>query len=487
MKGATQKGVAVPLAAGFAAIAAAIVCGIAASAAGHSAIRIPQSAIRIPHSAVRANQPGTPPRATLAIVGGFLIDGFGGPPRPDSVVLVDGETIVAVGDESRLAVPSGARIVDANGYTVMPGLIDTHVHLDILGHGDYPTWHEMVRGNYAEVMELAAAQLLAHGVTTARDAGGELAASVQTRDRANRGAIPGPRLLVSGGWIQNWPDERTKRHWRRFNYNVHTVAEAQAAARALLDGGVDLIKAYEGLTLEQMKVIVEEAHRRGKRVGAHVYTDEAIRVAIDGGADFLDHAGSGHQNPLYTEETLRRLADTQIPIGQSIAHRVTLYPAHLSWPERTQDRRLRRELGRFADAIVGSLRHFASLSYFGNIQLQMRVAPEAARQLHAAGARVVMGTDSGTPGYFHSEAVWREADALVRLAGMTTNEAILASTKLAAQTLGVNAGIIHPGRLADVILVRGNPLESVLYLQNVELVIKGGAVYEPDRLRRTDH
>ena len=65
-----------------------------------------------------------------------------------------------------------AEIVDANGFTVMPGLIDTHVHLDILGHGDYPTWHGMVRENYAEVMELAAAQLLRHGVTTARDAGG---------------------------------------------------------------------------------------------------------------------------------------------------------------------------------------------------------------------------------------------------------------------------------------------------------------------------
>lgn len=431
-------------------------------------------------------QPAGSQTGTLAIVGGFLIDGFGGPPRPDAVILVKGDTIAAVGDEGRLAVPPGARIVDANGFTVMPGLIDTHVHLDILGHGDYPTWHEMVRSTYAEVMELAAVQLLAHGVTTARDAGGELAASVRTRDRINRGESVGPRLLVSGGWIQNWPDERARRHWRRFNYNAHTVDEARAATRELLDGGVDVIKAYEGLTLDQMKAITQEAHGRGKRVGAHVYTDEAIRVAVEGGADFLDHAGSGHQNPLYTQETLRLLADTQIPVGQSIAHRVTLYPAHMSWPERIHNPQLRRELGRFADPIVGSLRNFPSLSYFGNIHLQMRVARDAAPQLHEAGVRVVMGTDSGTPGYFHSEAVWREADALVRLAGMTPHEAILASTKLAAQTLGVNAGLIHPGRLADVILVRGNPLDNLLYLQNVERVIKGGVVYEPDRLRAVE-
>jgi imidazolonepropionase-like amidohydrolase len=85
-----------------------------------------------------------------------------------------------------------------------------------------------------------------------------------------------------------------------------------------------------------------------------------------------------------------------------------------------------------------------------------------------------MGTDSGTPGFFHRDAVWREADALVRLAGMSPNEVILASTKHAAETLRVDAGVIAPGKLADVILLKGNPLDSVLYLQNVELVIKGG-------------
>ena len=274
-------------------------------------------------------QPGPSGAKTVAVVGGFLIDGFGGPPLHDSVVLIEADRITAVGEEGRLAIPSGARIVDANGYTVMPGLIDAHVHLDILGHGDYPTWHDMVRANYAEVMERSAAQLLAHGVTTARDAGGELQASVQTRDRIQRGEIPGPRMLVSGGWIMNWPDEQAKRNYRRFNLNAHTPEEARRAAASLFDGGADFIKAYTGLTLEQMKAITDEAHRRRKRVGAHVYTDEEINVAIEGGVDLLDHAGSGHQNPLFEHETLRLIADRQIPVAQSIAHRVTLYPAHL--------------------------------------------------------------------------------------------------------------------------------------------------------------
>ena len=436
-------------------------------------------------SPVRAQQPAAA-STTLAVVGGFLIDGFGGSPVQDSVVLIEGDRITTVGEEGRLAIPPGARIVDANGYTVMPGLIDAHVHLDILGHGDYPTWHELVRANYAEVMERSAAQLLAHGVTTARDAGGELQASVRTRDRIQRGEIPGPRMLVSGGWIQNWPDEQAKQHYRRFNLNVHSVEEARRAAASLLDGGADFIKAYTGLTIEQMKAITDEAHRRRKRVGAHVYTDEEIRVAIEGGVDVLDHAGSGHQNPLFTDETLRLMADRQIPVAQSIAHRVTLYPAHLAWPERIEDPRLRSELGRFADPIIDSLRRFSSLSYFSQIQTQMRVAPRAARQLVDGGARVIMGTDSGTPGFFHSDSVWREADALVRLAGLSPMETIVASTRLAAQALGVNAGVVHPGRLADLILVRGNPLDNVLYLQNVERVIRAGVVYDRGALKGTE-
>jgi imidazolonepropionase-like amidohydrolase len=433
---------------------------------------------------IRAAQAPTaqPVKATLAVVGGFLLDGTGGRPRLDSIVLIDGDRIVAVGNEGELTIPAGARVVDANGFTVMPGLIDAHVHLDILGHGDYPTWHEMVRADYPEVMALSAAQLLAHGVTSARDAGGELAASVRTRDRINRGEIPGPRMLVSGGWIENSPDERFKRGYRRFNSNVHTEEEARRAARRLLDGGADLIKAYTGLTLNQMKAITSEAHSRRKKVGAHVYTDQAIRVAVEGDVDFLDHAGSGHQDPLFEAETISLLVQRQIPIAQSVAHRVTLFPAHMSWPERIEQPQLGRELARFAGTIVASLRDFPSLSYFRQIQAQMRVAPDAARQLHAAGCRVIVGTDSGTPGFFHSDAVWREVDALVRIAGMTPNQAIVAATKLAAETIGVDAGVIEKGRLADIILIRGNPLDSVLYLQNIARVIKGGVVYDASRL-----
>ncbi|MGH9349697.1 MAG: amidohydrolase family protein [Vicinamibacterales bacterium] len=426
-------------------------------------------------------QPAQPPmKATLAVVGGFLIDGFGGPPKPNAVVLVEGDTIVAVGEEGRLAVPPGAKVVDANGFTVMPGLIDTHVHLDIIGHGIYAQWHRMVRNEYAQVMRLAAAQLIAHGITTALDAGGDTRVSVETRDRINRGEMKGPRMLVSGGWIQKSSDEAVKRHHRASQIsNAQTPEEAREATRRLLDAGVDAIKVYTGLSADQIRAISDEAHQRRKLVGAHVYGDAEIQNAITGGVDILHHAGSGHQNPLYSTDTLRMMAARQIPVGQSIAHRVTLYPAHMSWPERLDDPRLRRELGKYADQIMASLRDFTGLGYFGRIQLQTRVAPAATRQLYEAGVRMIMGTDSGTPGNFHSESVWREMEALVRMTGMTPSEVIGATTKDAAAALRVNTGVITPGRLADIILVKGNPLESMLYLQNVAVVIKDGAVQTP--------
>jgi imidazolonepropionase-like amidohydrolase len=125
---------------------------------------------------------------------------------------------------------------------------------------------------------------------------------------------------------------------------------------------------------------------------------------------------------------------------------------------------------------MGSLRDLSGLGYFARIQLQMRIAPAAPRQLYDAGARIVMETDSGTPANFHSESVWREMEALVRMTGMTPMEAIVATTKDAAAALRLNTGVIQPGRLADIILVRGNPLENMLYMQNVVTVIKDGVV-----------
>src|SRR5688572_30542112 len=145
---------------------------------------------------------------TLAIVGGRLIDGFGAPPLDNAVVLVAGERIVAIGREGDIEIPAGTQTIDANGMTVMPGLFDMHVHLMLLGHGDYKRWNDLYGPRTAtDVMPIAARQLLMAGVTSARDLGATPADIFAVRRRIEAGEIPGPRLFVSGPFIQHAPYE----------------------------------------------------------------------------------------------------------------------------------------------------------------------------------------------------------------------------------------------------------------------------------------
>src|SRR5262245_156643 len=145
-------------------------------------------------------------RIVKALVGGTLIDGFAGPPIRNSVILVDGERITAVGEVGRLAVPAGAEVISTEGMTVLPGLWDMHVHLQLLGHSDYDHWDKTYTAAFESVIFPAAAkQLLMAGVTSARDLGGPLQPSVSTRDRINAGRIPGPTMYVSGPFIQHAP------------------------------------------------------------------------------------------------------------------------------------------------------------------------------------------------------------------------------------------------------------------------------------------
>src|SRR5213594_611407 len=151
-------------------------------------------------AAVRAQQP------TLALVGGRIIDGYGGPPIENGVILIAGERITAVGRRSDIAVPAGVRVISSEGMSVLPGLADMHVHLMIVGHGDYEHWDTTYRSRFQkEIMPAAAKQLLLAGVTTARDLGAPLEDILAVKRRIARGEIPGPRLFVSGPFIQHAP------------------------------------------------------------------------------------------------------------------------------------------------------------------------------------------------------------------------------------------------------------------------------------------
>src|SRR5688572_14628122 len=145
-------------------------------------------------------------RKIKVLAGGTLIDGYGGPPIGNSVIIVEGARIKAVGRAGTLPIPEDAELISTEGMTVLPGLWDMHVHLQINGHSDYAHWDKTYPPLFGSViMPASAKQLLLAGVTSARDLGGPLKESVEVRDAISASKIPGPTLYVSGPFIQHEP------------------------------------------------------------------------------------------------------------------------------------------------------------------------------------------------------------------------------------------------------------------------------------------
>ena len=173
-----------------------------------------------------------------ALVGGTLINGLGSTPLRNSVILVDGETIEKVGTIETVPIPEGYEVISTEGMSVLPGLWDMHVHLDINGHSDYGHWHPTYAERFAEeIMPASAVQLLLAGVTTARDLGGPLEASLSVRDKVNCGERAGPRLFVSGPFLQ----QKAYACREDFRCGIDSPRDARAKVDILDDAGVDVI------------------------------------------------------------------------------------------------------------------------------------------------------------------------------------------------------------------------------------------------------
>ena len=418
-----------------------------------------------------AAQGGT---GTMALVGGMLLDGYETPPIHHAAVVIEGNRIVAVGRADEVEIPAGAEIINTEGMTMLPGLVDLHVHLMILGHGEYSEWWPILDKAREEMMAISARQLLMAGVTTAVDLGAPLEI-LNVRDDINEGRIPGPRMLVSGPWItrvgQQFPP------W--FQRRITSPEEAAEQTDDLIDAGVDLIKIWAGMSEEDMRAVVETAHRRDIEVHTHLYSPEDMWAAIRAGTDVIQHAGSGG-NPPYSDDLVAEVAHRGIPVVQTIAHRIWIYPATLEFPERLQDPRLKEDLSpELYQEFQRSFENFHRNSYFRTTPRQIRNSGVAANQFIEAGAVIAMGTDSGSPMNFHTEAAWREVSALVD-SGMTPLAAISASTKTGAEVMGLGRelGTIEPGKLADIIVVEGNPLFDINVLGYVRMVVKDGIRYK---------
>jgi len=423
----------------------------------------------------------------LALVGGMLLDGYEVPPLHHAAVIIENDRIVWVGRAAEAKIPPGTTVIDTSGRVMMPGLIDLHVHLKNIGHGNYDRWDPwlMERNLLPKINAISAKQLLMAGVTSAVELGAQIPEILNTRDSIAKGEIPGPRLSVSGPWITRSLGNYQPKPVRQIQ--VDTPEQAAAAAADLIAKGVDVIKAYVGLTPAHYKAITDVARQRGVRVHAHVYSERDTRNALENGVDVLTHAGSAGTAPPYSEQLITDIRNAGRPVVVTAAHRSWVFPDTVDFPERLQDPQLKADFGPEIWAEVQqSFVGFQRLNYMGRIDREVFFRERGLKQFIEGGAVLGMGTDSGTPLNFHTEALWREMKAHVDM-GMSPQKAISAATRINARILGKGdqLGTVEPGKLADLIVVNGNPLFDITALAHVEVVVKGGVIYKGGPGERT--
>jgi len=241
-----------------------------------------------------------------ALVGGTLIDGFGSDPIKNSVVLIEGDKIKAVGTISSLEVSANAEVISTEAMTVLPGLWDMHVHIMITGHANNNYWETYPPLFEDFIMPASANQLLMAGVTSARDLGGPLKESIAVRDAINNGEIPGPTLYVSGPFIQHEPYPGTE----DFRWGVKGAEDGRKKVRKLAKAGVDCIKIVDQdqMTIEEFKAVVDEAHKNNLKVVAHSHRPVEIRMGLKVGVDCFEHTGLSSA-PKYPDDVMTMIKE----------------------------------------------------------------------------------------------------------------------------------------------------------------------------------
>lgn len=416
-----------------------------------------------------------------ALVGGRLIDGYGGPPVENSVVLIEGDRIKAVGRVGEVAIPEGTEVISTEGMSVLPGLWDMHVHLMIVGHGDYAHWDKTYPPLFRKtIMPAAAKQLLLAGVTSARDLGAPLDDILAVREALRKGEIPGPTLYVAGPFLQHEPYPGTE----AFRWGIKGVDDARAKVKRLADAGVDVIKLIDQdqMTMDEVRAVVDEAHKHNLPVVAHSHRAEEIRRGIQAGVDCFEHTGLGTapEYPPDVFDLMKGRANTLFwtpTIGPLLLFQET----RDRFPERLDDPRW--QMGLPKDVVTDirqSLAHPEQLDYFRLIPGRQPTLRRKFEQLRQSGAILLIGTDSGVPLNFHSDSTWREIDTWVNVFGVPAMDALRAATFWPAVAMKVEkeVGTVTPGKKADIIAVRGDVLSHVDLLQNVDVVLKGGVRYK---------
>ncbi len=474
---------------------------------------------------------------TTAIVGVTLIDGNGGSPVSGVTVVVEGERILAVGPQASTDVPSGAEVVDGTGKFLIPGFVDTNVHISLYGGGKDGTKDRKESSVFYREMgpelTLEAAQMhLKFGVTHIRDSYGALPELVEVRDAIESGHAIGPRLQVAGnivGWGGPYsitfaliPEDNLSLYEEQFSdYIAQGVGEElmdlypeelRVAINEYLDKGVDFLKyggtshwafpTLIGFSPEAQRVIVEETHRRGLVAETHSTNPEGLRLSVEAGIDLIQHP-----------EVLGGREISDALVGQ-IRDRGTVcsmlvntftgpaWETHLKNRAAAQER-LAAEAGGEQAAEWGRLRRPVErekTTY--QVRREQRALGEGqeirrrnAIKLIEGGCVVTLGTDNyaGVAPEFGRtpKPIWQEPgigtllaiEGLVEL-GMSPGEAIVAGTRNGAIAAGAldEFGTIEIGKIADLLLLDADPLQEITNIRKQSMVMAGGRVIDVDAL-----
>ena len=409
--------------------------------------------------------------ATIALVGGTMIDGTGSAAVTDAAIVIENGRIRSAGPRSEVRIPASATIVDTRGKTILPGLWDMHAHIEQVEWG--PIY-------------------LAAGVTTVRDCGNEFEFITSVRDAIANGRGLGPRILAAGIVDGSGP-------YALGVARVDTPEQAREWTRRYHDAGFQQMKIYSSVKLENLKAIADEAHRLGMTVTGHVPNGLSAYQAIEAGQDQINHFSyvvdllvppfPPGTKKLDRLEAVARIDTNSAELQKAIAffkkHRTVIDPTLV--------------LTEFSTATTAR----PPASFEPGVT---RVAPELAAQLievdppsryteimdtiltkelsilgilHRSGITIVAGTDQSVPGH----SLHREIELYVQ-AGFTPQEALQAATTIPARVMGLEKelGTIEKGKRADLIIVNGNPLENIHNIRNVEFVISNGSMYKTSEL-----
>ena len=406
--------------------------------------------------------------------GGVLIDGTGKTPLDNAVIVIKGSKIVNVGEEGDVEIPSDSNIISVDGSTIIPGLIDAHVHLGGTRSPDLTEWILETDPALRAIRITADAKTLLHsGYTAVRCCGSSI--TIALKRAIEEGTVLGPRIMAARQMITRTGGH--ERHSIPINWLKEVgltrladgVDDCRLAVREQLREGADFIKICTGVwgeskgfpyasadySIDEIEVMVEEAQRSGVKVASHALGKEGISIAVAAGVDTIEHGRE------LDEEVCKMMANNNVILVPTLAATI------LKQEDRDKE----------TDPKWRALYESDKLEQLNNETYN------AVRIAHASGVKIATGSDiTGAPlfgGYpMGKNAV--ELEYLTRC-GLSPMEAIMAATKIGAEVMGQidQIGTIESGKLADILVIDGNPLEDIRLLQNsnaIRMVIKNGDI-----------